>query len=435
MSKGNFYYLSKNNLLYFFYSLFIIVLPWQTRWIFFDPKIGGEVWEYGRLGIYFSMILLFIVAILFSLKINLKPYFSKDKLFYFSILYFLIINIFSPIPQVSYYYLILVLLAILFFYIFQNIPKIFSLKIFLFSGLIQSIYALYQFLSQRVLANKWLGLASHAPENLGDSVVEFSNQRILRAYGSLPHPNILGGFLLVVILVALYLWLKFYKENKIEKHKIEINKEKIFYFSFIISSISLASFAMLATFSRSAILVLLFSLVILLILYLQKKDWLSTIIIAKFILFFILIFTIFNIWMPGAWNSRIQSEGRLETKSTEERVNSFGQFYWQDTRDILFGQGLGMNSFVSHENNIEKEIYETQPIHNVFLLAIAEIGIFGLLLLLIYSIRLWPLLKKSDNYFKVLLLALLIVSLFDHYIWTTWIGWVLLFFALANLQK
>ena len=36
---------------YLFY-FFIFLLPWQTRWIFHDSLIGGEIYEYGRLSLY-----------------------------------------------------------------------------------------------------------------------------------------------------------------------------------------------------------------------------------------------------------------------------------------------------------------------------------------------------------------------------------------------
>lgn len=425
----------KKQLLYFFYALFIIALPWQTRWIFFDKTVQGDVWEYGRLGIYCSMLLLLMAALFFVLQKGLKPYFSKDKLFYISFGYFFLISLFSPVPQVSLYYIFLCLLAALFYLLYKTIPKYLSLKIFLFSGLLQSIFALYQFSGQKITANKWLGLASHLPMNLGDSVVEFSGHRILRAYGSFTHPNILGGFLFAIIMVGLYLWLKFYQDRQKEKWKVSLNKTQLFYFLFIITTLAFASFAILATFSRSALLALFFSIFCLLIIYIARSNWLAVNVIGKFVVFFVLISTVFNIWVPGAWQSRLIGDARLETKSSQERVSSLGQFYWQDGSDYLFGQGLGMNSLVTFYERGDKAIYDAQPIHNLFLLVLAEVGILGILLLAVIVFHLWPIFKKSECWFKFLFIGLIVISLFDHYIWTSWLGWFLFVFVLASLKK
>lgn len=426
---------AKKRLLFFFYGLLIILLPWQTRWIFFDQKIQGEVWEYGRLGIYASMLTLFLLAVSFACNTSLKPYFSKDKFLYISFIYFFIVSIFSPIPQISFYYLLMIFLAILFAYIFRHLPKVFSFSLLLLSGLLQSIFAIYQFSTQSIGANKWLGMASHLPQNLGDSVVEFSGIRILRAYGSFSHPNVLGGFLVLTIFAGIYLWISFYQDRQKEKWQKHLTATKLFYFLFIIASLIISSFALLASFSRSALLALAISLVSFFIISIIKKKWLTTIVVGKYIIFFILMIMVFNILVPNAWQSRIKSEGRLETKSNVERVDSFGHFYWNDWRDVLFGQGLGMNTFVSHQNNIDKPIYATQPIHNVFLLALAEIGILGIIFLFGILFKFWGVFKKANNLAKCLFFSFIIIAMFDHYFWTSWSGWLMMAFVLANLYK
>ncbi|NMB48140.1 hypothetical protein GYA13_01685 [Candidatus Kuenenbacteria bacterium] len=50
--------------------MFIFLLPWQTRWIFRDYQIDGQVFEYGRLSLYgFDIILIVIMAILLYCRI------------------------------------------------------------------------------------------------------------------------------------------------------------------------------------------------------------------------------------------------------------------------------------------------------------------------------------------------------------------------------
>ncbi|MBU0581243.1 MAG: hypothetical protein KKA19_08705, partial [Candidatus Margulisbacteria bacterium] len=74
---------------------------------------------------------------------------------------------------------------------------------FTLAGLTQSVLAIIQFFSQKIIANKWLGLAEHDPGTLGDLVIETSSGRWLRAYGSFPHPNILAGFLVICLLLVM----------------------------------------------------------------------------------------------------------------------------------------------------------------------------------------------------------------------------------------
>ena len=67
------------------------------------------------------------------------------------------------------------------------------------SGLAQGLLAIWQFLSQGVLASKWLGLAAHLASDQGSFVVEFGGERWLRAYGSFGSPNSLGIYLAVIL--------------------------------------------------------------------------------------------------------------------------------------------------------------------------------------------------------------------------------------------
>ena len=47
-------------------------------------------------------------------------------------------------------------------------------------------------------------MAYHASNILGDSVIETSMGRFLRAYGPFDHPNILGGIMVLGIILVLY---------------------------------------------------------------------------------------------------------------------------------------------------------------------------------------------------------------------------------------
>ena len=68
------YYLIYNKL----FSLFIILIPWQIRYIFFTAKINNQIWEYGHLSLYLSIVVLLLAALfyLFNNHQKLKRFFS-----------------------------------------------------------------------------------------------------------------------------------------------------------------------------------------------------------------------------------------------------------------------------------------------------------------------------------------------------------------------
>jgi len=414
------YYLIYNK----FFSLFIILIPWQIRYIFFDYKINNQIWEYGRLSIYFNVIILLLALIFylfnnpykFKFFFNIKQWSRKSKALFLFLFYLFLISIFSNFFYISLYYFILILLVCIFIFLLKDFNKDKFFKLFLFSGLIQGLFAIYQSYSQKIIANKYLGLAEQIPERLGASVLEIDLYRILRSYGSLPHPNILGGFLFIVILIGIYLWIQFYKENYYNPN--DILRNDLFRFIFIIFSIVISTIGLLLTFSRSSILALVISLLVLLIHFLFQKNYLSLQIIFKYFVILLLSFLLVNLWWPNAWISRFDFNNRLEINSIEQRLSSFKQIDLNNNTQLFLGQGLGLNTFFNYSQS--QEIYEIQPIHNIFILIISEIGIIGFLLL----INLFE--KRKYNILSLgFIIGFIIIGLFDHYFWTSWTGLLL----------
>lgn len=416
-------------------AIFVVLIPFQTRWIFYDWKLEGQIWEYGRISIYLSMAILLLAAIFFLLANKKEIYFSKDRYLYFLFIYSLFIGFISPVPAVSFYYLAIIYLAALFAYLIKFLPKYFVFKALLFSGSIQAAIAMWQLLSQQVVASKWLGVASHLPETLGTSVVEVGGERLLRAYGTLPHPNILGGFLLVALFAGVYLWLDFYKRMDKKGWHSAFKKKNIVEFFLIIFGLVLSSFGLLASFSRSALLALALSLFSLLLINTFRRKWLIVNVVAKYAVVFLLVAMCFNIIWPDSWGTRLRAEGRLEEQSISERVDTLDQLGWKDYQTAFLGQGLGMNTYKLYQAAPDNPIYNNQPIHDIFLLMLAEVGVIGVFLLF----NVVRLIIKSANQVDImstsLILGLIVVGLFDHYLWTSWAGWLLAAIGLVNLYK
>lgn len=419
----------------YFFALFIILIPWQVRWIFYDWRLDGQIWEYGRLSLYLSFIVLIIAAVLFVYSHKKELRFSKNKLLYLVFLYSIIIPFFSASPLVSFYYLALIYGAILFAYLVRFLPKKFTFNAILLSGLIQSIVALQQFFTQQIVANKWLGLSGHLSETLGTSVVLVDGERILRAYGSLPHPNILGGFLFVAIFVGIYLLLKFYKELEDNKWSKKFIRKNIAQFLFISVSLIVTTYGLLASFSRSALLALAVAMVSVLLINIFQNKWTVVKVILKYFVVLFVIFYSFNWIIPGAWQARWTISNRLETQSIDQRVDTFEQLKLDNAKEILFGQGLGMNTYDTYLQNNSQTVYNIQPIHDIFLLSLAEVGLIGIIIIVALLRLILREADKVDVLASSLLLGLIVIGIFDHYLWTSWTGWLLLTFGLVNLYK
>ncbi len=88
-----------------------------------------------------------------------------------------------------------------------------SLIVIAFSGFLQSLIAIYQFIVQRsvfaspILA-KITGESIIGPQIPGVAKIVVDSEKIIRAYGTFPHPNILGGFLIFTLLITIYLYLE-----------------------------------------------------------------------------------------------------------------------------------------------------------------------------------------------------------------------------------
>lgn len=421
-----------------FFCLFIFFLPWQTRFIYKDVLLDAQIWQYGRLSLYFSLIFLLSAVLFFAQQHHEQWALSRNKWWYILFLYSLLLVFIHPWPILGLYYLFVIVVSFLFIFLAQYVQKKHILWALVCSGLGQGILAIYQSISQYIPASKWFGLSEQLAKNSGVSVLEFADMRILRAYGLFPHPNILGGFLVLAILAGLYLWQEIYKRS--DKFNWQINKIKKYCLSlaFLVLSLVLMSFGLLASFSRSALLALFLVLLFIFIFSLIKKEQLTTLIFVKYAVLFLVVLVVFNLYYPGLWASRFDFANRLENKSIQERQLSYGQLNWGKSSEVIFGHGLGLNTYWAYHKNKPLTVGEVQPIHNWYLLALAEFGLFGvfIFLFLLYLYLKDSFIKNKNNvWFWSFALLLFLLGLFDHYLWTSWSGWLMVGLVVAIIYK
>jgi len=418
--------------------LFVFLLPWQTRLILDEGNLNGY-WEYGTISIYATEILLWAIFVLVVIQWIVNKFRSQkleiqisnkieNKKYKFVFVFLVIFTIWSLISifwsdsktamfgawvhLIEGVGLFLVLRTVKF-----AVAKL--LWAFAFSALIQAGLGLWQFLSQATFSSKWLGMAFHDPAVPGTIVVETALRRWLRAYGGLPHPNMLAGFLAA----AMFFIFRLYQ-------KIDYDFKKLLLPVFF----SVLSLGLFATFSKSTILSFLASLIlswIAFFIFKQSKEF--KIDLLKFTLIFLVIVAIFSaiFWEPV--QTRIYGAERLEIKSTTERLSYFGEAWQLIKKHPLVGVGLGNYTAAIHnEIDSSRAVWDYQPVHNIYLLILAELGVIGFIL---WLALIFLLIKKSSATHYPLLVTVLMISLFDHYLWTLYSGVLLFWLILGVGQK
>lgn len=422
---------------YFFY-LFIFALPWQTIYFLREPFMDGEKWHYGVIGIYLNsfFLVVWIILELFLQRKNLVETFSEDrKIFCLTIVYWMVIGI-SVLQAInkmlSIYFWIVVTVGLISFWLLKksniNIEKI--ILVFAFTATVQGIFALSQFYFQDTFSNKWLGLEKHEIWQGGTAVIENSNGRWLRAYGSFSHPNILGGYLFLAFILVLGGYLYFAKNKK----------ERIFLLTLLIIIFT----GLIVSFSRSSWLTFVLINLFLLFYFLIKKEFNYLKKVSIVYIFLLLFFSFFFSLNKDLFLTRVKMENRLEQQSILERTVLINESKDVIKENWLLGVGLGNYTLFSYQNDLEQRpIWQHQPVHNIYLLIWSELGIFGFLIFgFLISVVIFKnvnFLKIEKNNYKIFLLlnlfGLLIIGLFDHWIYSFYFGIIIFWILFGFLYK
>ncbi|MBI5621786.1 O-antigen ligase family protein [Candidatus Falkowbacteria bacterium] len=401
--------------------LLVFLLPWQTRWMYQLASLNSGYWEYGSNSLYGTQILLYLLVVLFFIylkKNKIRPQKTVlDWLLVGLVVWSLLASAWALDWNIAIYHWVILVSGFLLYFLLRHGP-VNRMKVMISlvaAGAVQGGLALYQFLSQGIVGSKWLGLASQSAQDLGVLVVEYGDQRWLRAYGSLPHPNMLAAFLLVGLICAL--GLSFLAHNRWQR-------------LLVTGSWLLMLGGLLFTFSRVAWLVLGMSYVVCGMWLLVKRvrsifTW--QLLMAGAVLV-VLLSAIF--WQPIS--SRVLSQGRLDSQSYQSHVDLTAQSFTVLKSHWLSGVGLGNYTVAAYrELDSSRPVWAYQPVHNVFLLVWAELGIVGLAL---YVLGMGYVVcgRRGGLVGKVALIALLLLGLFDHFLWSLYFG-VMLWWVVMSL--
>lgn len=400
--------MNKDKIAKYCFYFWLLIWPWQTKLI-----LHASDSPYQEISLFLSLIILLVPLAVWSYQIFVSDYWRFKKgmtkpLWWIGLISLELITFFSifwaPDIWLSLYRYIILVFGILLFYVVKrtNFVDTRLLSRYFLIGLIApSLLAIWQFFTQSTFASKYLGLAYHATDILGDSVIETSVGRFLRAYGSFDHPNILGGMMVLGIILVLYFSLR-----------TEINRNsRLFY----LVTLAIFYLALLVSFSRTAWLALIISVPFILFIFGRRGKFQRKLI--GFFLFLIIGISVAVI-VPNRelFLTRAQTQSRLEQKSVSER-----ELYLKQAQEVISQKpfsGTGIGSYTIEVKKLDKFTFPYwyyQPVHNYWLLVLAELGFFGLLAMIIFWIAAFK--KSFSNKLYPVILALFVFSLFDHWLW------------------
>ena len=419
---------------YLFYLL-LFSIPFQARKILWYE--GWRFMEWQSISIYMTdliLVCLFLFWICNKLKMKnekVKITVKNLKFYEYFLILFLVISAVSVKNSSSYliswFQCLKLLEFVAFFFYLKNyaLAKIglynsfFSIFI---GGLLQSIIAVSQFLKQESLGLWFLGESIFNKEILGVASFYLPNgEKIIRAYGTTPHPNVLATYIFLAIFsfYFIYLYSRLHKEH--DPMLDDWDKSMLWLHGLLL-------FAFLTTFSRAIIFIWFVSFCgRTLTIRLTRSYRLSFGTpegrkrIKAILLVSLCVLVIFGSLYFNEIKTRLAIH--LDDQAVELRTFYIGEVFKNGFN--LFGVGIG--NFVGWmvQNRPNLPTYAYQPVHNIYLLVYSETGILGtsfFILFLVFVIRGFILktgLKKSYHLsFLVFFCSLLFVGLFDHLLMT-----------------
>jgi len=374
--------------------LFCFLLPagWAKHWIAPNSLVNGvlvdylmpDIWVQDLIAvILIAQILLARYSKFASLKLKhlISPRDSGVNINLLISGLFVLISVFlSPIPLTSVVNLLRFLLALgTAWIIFENKnlrrPALMGLSA---AVVWTSLLAVGQFINQgTVIGWRFLGEPIFSSGTGGVKKIFLFGRELIAPMATFPHANVMGAFGLLSFLV--------------------LKNKKIKYLSLILIFLS-------------------FSLPV----------WLITVflLIRKFKSTYVALFLSMVL---GVVVLRVMGYG-LPISSIYRRLNLIGHAWTMIKSHPFFGVGWG--GFVK---NLPPSTF-LQPVHNVFLLVFAELGLIGTAGLVLLARQF---LKKLEfkNYLLLITVYLLLFSL-DHYFWTTTQGvyMLLLFLSMSDIN-
>lgn len=363
---------------------------------------------------------------------------ASPALFYGLIGFFLLAIIsffFAPSPGVSFY--VFLRMATLFLMAWFIVPFIFSSSfhriwtIMLIVALCadQALAATLQFIKQGALGLGFLGESPLDVMVAGTSSVVIEGAKLLRGYGTFPHPNILSMFLVLGLICISYLYVladtKLYHWDYTTT--VSRNAQKFFGSQYFWGRLVLAilffltSVGLVLTFSRAGWIVAAVSILVFLGLALIAAPRAALRYLVLVVASTAAVYLLLSPFIAP----------RAASLTPQETAINYRLQYNQLALDLIkekpLGVGLGNQVLYSVKSRLYQDrgltrAWEWEPVHNIYLLVAVELGVAGFLVFGFFLIYLfWRLLWRAPSLERALAGALfvgvLVFGLFDHFFW------------------
>ena len=380
----------------------LAILPLQTQWILIAADVHGEPWEFGVARIFASALFVMLAAVMVVRRVSI-PRQARLVMIVLVVLFGVWSFMHSGVTIRAF-------MAWLQMSVLITVPtvmwcgaQIFGLR-WVVGGFLVGIgitipFAVWQIVLQYSPEVMVLGLTAYDPLIAGTSVVQVETQRWLRAYGTLPHPNIYAGALITAMLGV---WL-YAKEHP-----------AIFWLLPALAALVLFTFSRSGWAAMLVITVFGFSK----IMVIAKKQFLAS--LAMVGVLSLLVLPQIQVRLGGT------SGHVLESRSITERISTYEDAQTIIAQHKLIGTGIGRYTLVLQELFPERGGYQLQPVHNTAMLMIAELGGIGVLIFLFLIVHAMPKPYIRSRYGIVVVSVVLILGAVDHYLWSTQSGLILL---------
>lgn len=390
------------------FYIFLVLLPFQTRILYF-PGEAYVSWYFDYHLAFFVYLTDIILFVCFTTWVVFnKPIFTKIQqllpLLGFGLVVLATLFHVKQMDLGLYQAVKWVELGMLFTYIcttFDSRKHITAiLGILLVGSVFQAIIGWLQFHMQHMVGLTWLGEYIAPLGTPGVSNIETSAGNIIRAYGTMPHPNVLAAFLILGLVLGLY----FVSRATTIGNKILLSL-----------GVFVLTIGLFTTFSRIAWIAAAIAFISFFIFNWIKKQRSTLIVIV--VVSLVSCATI-------AWLYSDSFQSRVGETSSVSVVDRY--FFNQMGLDLIARYpilGVGVGNYVpALLDNYQLEPWQHQPPHNIFIFIAAELGIvgLGLFIWLLFMIikNSWAKNIVSDPLlFTVycLLITFLLMGQFDHY--------------------
>lgn len=410
------------------FYIFLFSIPISFRHIFYYEPFQYVEWT----AFYVYLTDIFLLA-LFAFWIARRPTIKPKTADWFLFAFVAVagISIKNAInPAVAWFTWLKLLEGVaLYFYIKGYALKRFEMQYgfmaLVLGGLFQAGIAIPQFVMQSSLGLKWLGESTLSPSQSGIAAFIVDGAKVIRAYGTTPHSNVLAAYLFIA-LGAFY--------------NIAVYQNRRWWYLFH----AVTLWAFLLTFSRVIIGIWLINFTIRSILIkfypkFRQELWQKTEEGRRGVKIFITTVVVGIAFAAAYWPYIINRS----SVSVQDEAVQMRMFYNQES--LATGRnwfGLGIGNFVpwlmTQDLHLSRELY--QPVHNVYLLIYSETGITGISLFMIFLAMLWydyarrgDFKKTHHFYFAIFIVSILIFGLFDHFLWTIQSGRLMFWGVIALL--